>query len=73
MKVTAKEAAGHLTELIERAASGGEVVIAGAKKSVRLVPCSDDESQPVFGSAKGLLRISDDFDEPLRDFDKYMR
>ncbi len=74
MKVTAEEAASHLNELIERAVSGGEVVIASREKqSVRLVPCPTEEGRPNFGSAKGLLKMSDDFDEPLPDFDSYMR
>jgi hypothetical protein len=29
--------------------------------------------QPQFGSAKGLITMSDDFDEPLEDFEEYMR
>jgi hypothetical protein len=29
--------------------------------------------QPRFGSARGLIKISDDFDEPLEDFIDYMR
>jgi hypothetical protein len=28
--------------------------------------------QPQFGSARGLIKISDDFDEPLEDFIDYM-
>ncbi|MEA2604346.1 MAG: hypothetical protein QOF89_5338 [Acidobacteriota bacterium] len=28
--------------------------------------------QRTFGSAKGLIRIADDFDEPLEDFREYM-
>ena len=30
------------------------------------------EKQPQFGSASGLIKISDDFDEPLEDFVDYM-
>lgn len=29
-------------------------------------------SQPLFGSASGLVWMSDDFDEPLADFKDYM-
>ena len=28
--------------------------------------------KPVFGCAKGLLVLSEDFDEPLEDFSEYM-
>lgn len=27
---------------------------------------------PIFGSAKGIFQMSDDFDEPLVDFESYM-
>jgi hypothetical protein len=28
--------------------------------------------QPVFGSAKGMIRMADDFDAPIDDFREYM-
>jgi hypothetical protein len=31
------------------------------------------KKKPIFGSAKGKLKISDDFDEPLDDFKDYMK
>lgn len=31
------------------------------------------EKQPKFGSAKGRFKMSPDFDEPLDDFDQYMK
>ena len=63
------------SERVDRAGSQRrEVVIASREKqSVRLVPCPTEEGRPSFGSAKGLLKMSDDFDEPLPDFDSYMR
>jgi hypothetical protein len=30
------------------------------------------KKQPIFGSAKGQIYISPDFDEPLEDFKEYM-
>jgi hypothetical protein len=30
-----------------------------------------DAAIPRFGSAKGLVRMSDDFDTPLEDFEEY--
>lgn len=30
-----------------------------------------DQPSPKFGSAKGLVKMSDDFDEPLDDFEEY--
>ncbi|MEO0458258.1 MAG: DUF2281 domain-containing protein [Cyanobacteria bacterium P01_A01_bin.114] len=31
-----------------------------------------EQPRPQFGSAKGLIEMSDDFDEPLEDFKEYM-
>ena len=39
---------------------------------VQLVPVAQSERRPRFGSAKGLIEIADDFDEPLEDFKEYM-
>jgi hypothetical protein len=36
------------------------------------VPVSQAKPRPQFGSAKGLISMSDDFDEPLEDFAEYM-
>ena len=63
------EAAAHLEELIEAAASGEEVVIVGNDgSSFKIVPTDSTEARPKFGSAKGLIVMSDDFDEPKRGF-----
>ena len=32
----------------------------------------ESENRPRFGSAKGMVTIPDDFDEPLEDFKEYM-
>lgn len=29
------------------------------------------EKRPTFGSAKGMIQIADDFDDPLPDFEEY--
>ena len=31
-----------------------------------------EDKKPVFGSAKGMIHMSADFDEPLEDFKDYM-
>jgi antitoxin (DNA-binding transcriptional repressor) of toxin-antitoxin stability system len=39
---------------------------------VKLVPVAALKALPLFGSAKGLITIADNFDAPLEDFDEYM-
>jgi antitoxin (DNA-binding transcriptional repressor) of toxin-antitoxin stability system len=70
--INLKEAESHLAELIEAAASGQEVVIVRSDgTSFKIVPINPVRATPKFGSAKGLVRISDDFDEPLEEFGEY--
>jgi prevent-host-death family protein len=60
------DAKARLSELIDRASRGEEVVIARAGKPlVRLVPVQVRERTP--GKWKGKVRIAPDFDDPLPD------
>lgn len=72
--INVKEAQERLPELIDEATSGEDVVIErGDGAAVRLVPVVQPERRPrTFGSARGLIHMSDDFDEPLEDFKDYM-
>lgn len=71
-QINLKEAETRLAELIEEAAGGEEVVIIrNDGTSFKIVPIGVVSATPKFGSAKGLVSMSDDFDEPLEDFEKY--
>lgn len=73
-QVNIEEAKSHLPDLIDAAVNGEEVVIAkDDRHAVKLVPVSQSKPRPQFGSAKGLISMSDDFDEPLEDFAEYMK
>lgn len=71
-QVTLAEASEHLRELVEAVLRGEEVAIAiDNRPVVRLTAISTSKSrQP--GSAKGMIWISDDFDQPLEEFKEYM-
>jgi len=67
-----KEAAGRLAELIDEVASGEEVVITrddGA--TFKIIPVALMPPFPKFGSAQGQVKMREDFDEPLEDFQAY--
>ena len=69
---TLKEAETRLTDLIEAAAAGEEVFITKDEQmSVQLVPRVTKRRKRQFGSAKGLITMAPDFDEPLEDFKEY--
>ena len=64
-----KEAEGRLAELIDEVANGEEVVITREDGATfQIVPVALMASSPKFGSAKGLVKMTEDFDEPLEDF-----
>ncbi|MEE3625188.1 type II toxin-antitoxin system Phd/YefM family antitoxin [Nitrospirillum sp. BR 11752] len=56
----------HLSQLVERAAAGEEIVIAKAGRPMaRLVPLASTATPRVPGLWKGKIRIGSDFDAPL--------
>ncbi|HEX6534351.1 MAG TPA: type II toxin-antitoxin system prevent-host-death family antitoxin [Gemmatimonadaceae bacterium] len=64
--VSLYEAKTHLSELVERAAGGEEIIITKAgKPKARLVPLRDPAVQRRPGAWRGRVRIARDFDAPL--------
>jgi len=64
--VNVHEAKTHLSRLLQRVASGEEIVIANAGVPVaRLVPIELSKSRRKLGVDKGKIWIADDFDAPL--------
>jgi antitoxin (DNA-binding transcriptional repressor) of toxin-antitoxin stability system len=72
--ITVAEASQKLVDLIDAALRGEEVTIIKDDLSVvKLIPATPVKRRPAkAGSAKGLVWMSDDFDEPLEDFKEYM-
>jgi prevent-host-death family protein len=61
------EAKAHFSTLVRLALQGEEIVIARDNTPlVKLVPVGVSSRAP--GSARGRVRIADDFDAPLADF-----
>jgi antitoxin (DNA-binding transcriptional repressor) of toxin-antitoxin stability system len=48
------------------------IIVNEAAQTVQLVPVDSGKKNRKAGSAKGLVIMSDDFDEPLEDFKDYM-
>jgi prevent-host-death family protein len=70
--VNIHEAKTNLSRLVQEALDGEEIIIArGNEPVVRLVVVDSARRERVTGWAKGLVRISDDFDAPLDDFNEY--
>ncbi|MEH1887022.1 type II toxin-antitoxin system Phd/YefM family antitoxin [Nostoc sp.] len=72
-QITLAEASQNLPDLIEAALGGEEIIIIKDNQPlVKLTPVSPLKHRRQPGSAKGLITISDDFDEPLEEFKEYM-
>lgn len=64
--VNMHEAKTHLSQLVDRALAGEEIVIGRAgKPAVKLVPVDQELAPRVPGALKGQIWIAPDFDDPL--------
>ncbi|MGB3515328.1 MAG: hypothetical protein WBA43_02660 [Elainellaceae cyanobacterium] len=73
MQVNLTETSQDLIQLVEAALHGEEIIILKDNKPVvKLTLLEPAQRRPQFGSAKGLITLSDDFDEPLDEMRDYM-
>ena len=71
-RVNVAEAKARLSELIDAALEGEEVVISRRNVPVvRLTAVESARVRPVFGRLRGKVRVPSDFDAPLADFADY--
>ncbi len=71
MQVNIHDAKTNLSKLVEKAMAGEEVVIAKAgEPMVTLTPIVKTKPKRKPGTAKGKVWISDDFNDPLPEFEK---
>lgn len=70
--INLKETEPQLAKLIEIVNTGEEVVIINHEGAAfKIIPTTVVKAIPKFGSARGLIKMSDDFDDPLDDFEDY--
>jgi prevent-host-death family protein len=71
-QVNVNVAKAHLSELIQKAMLGEEIIIAKDNKPVaKLTALHPEKHKRYLGSAKNLVSISKDFNELLEDFKDY--
>ena len=70
--ISVDEAQTHLPNLIEAAVACEKIFIARDGLSVQLVPQTPAKRKRTFESARRLIQMAPDFDEPLEDFKEYM-
>jgi prevent-host-death family protein len=72
-QVNIHEAKTNLSKLIDKVMKGESVVISKSNKPVvKLVLVDEMKSKRILGSAKGLIKIEEDFDTPLEEFKEYI-
>lgn len=72
-QIELQEAKKQFMKLVEMAANGEEIIIyKNERPFVKLLPITPSIQKREFGSAKGLIEMADDFDEPIADFEEYM-
>lgn len=74
LEINLAEASKDLSSLVELVLKGEEIVILKDDQPVvKLVPMPPIKRRRQAGSAKGLVTLSDDFDEPIADFKDYLQ
>lgn len=75
-RVEIDQAAACFPDLITKTIEGNEIIITKRGKPVvkfvAIPGTKKKKKKRMFGSAKGLIKMSPDFDEPLEDFKEYM-
>ena len=70
--VNVHEAKTHLSRLLKRVEAGEEVIIARDGEPVaKIVPLREATAPRRPGSARGQIWMSEDFDAPLPEFERY--
>lgn len=72
IQIPVKQASNELDKLLSQVAQGQELVIISSDGSAFKLLALPRIPQPIFGSAKGLINIGPDFDEPIEGFEEYM-
>jgi len=73
-QITLEQAKVQFLRLIQEAMQGKEIVITqNSVPMLKLVSIPKSKPRAQFGSAKGLITMSDDFDAPLEDLKEYMQ
>ena len=73
--ITIHEAKTHFSSLVQRALAGEEIIVSKGKEPVvKIVPVPEALKERKPGGAKGIVTwISPDFDEPLEEFEEFMK
>ncbi len=73
IKLTLNEAQKQLPNILKAVAEGQQVVIQNHDgKDFQIISLPVTSQSPQYGSAKGIVKMLDSFDDPIEDFEDYM-
>ena len=69
LQLTLKEAENQLPELLKAVAEGQHVIIQNNEgQDFQIISLPTHSQKPQYGSAKGIVKMLDNFDDPIEDF-----
>jgi len=72
IQVNIHEAKTHFSKLLKEVLKGKEIIIAkGNKPIAKLISIEGKKLKRKLGTAKGKIKMTPDFDEPIHDFKEY--
>jgi antitoxin (DNA-binding transcriptional repressor) of toxin-antitoxin stability system len=73
LKLTLNEAQNQLPNILKAVAEGQQVIIQNHDgKNFEIIFLPVASQSPQYGSAKGIVKMLDNFDDPIEDFEDYM-
>ena len=72
IQIPVKQAVTQLDKLLNKVAQGQDIVIIGSDGSAFKLMSLPRTPQPIFGSARDLVDMKPDFDDPVEGFEEYM-
>jgi antitoxin (DNA-binding transcriptional repressor) of toxin-antitoxin stability system len=73
IKLTLNEAHSQLSDLLKAASKGEQVIIQNHEgQDFQLISLPPTVKHPQYGSAKGIVKMLDNFDDPIEEFEEYM-
>jgi len=84
IKLTLNEAHSQLSDLLKAASKGEQVIIQNHEgqdfqlishhegQDFQLISLPTTVKHPQYGSAKGIVKMLDNFDDPIEEFEEYM-
>ncbi|MDB9428138.1 type II toxin-antitoxin system prevent-host-death family antitoxin [Microcystis aeruginosa CS-555/01A07] len=73
IKLTLNEAQSQLSDLLKAASKGEQVIIQNHEgQDFQIISLAPTVKYPQYGSAKGIVKMLDNFDDPIEEFEEYM-